>query len=78
MTSKFSFISIASLVITMLGVIAPIVWDYYVDQKGISLSVLSRSVIISPSKDIKGLEVSYKGTKLEFFIKNDFYNGKYR
>ncbi|QPR54863.1 hypothetical protein [Aeromonas allosaccharophila] len=72
MTSKFSFISIASLVITMLGVIAPIVWDYYVDQKGISLSVLSRSVIISPSKDIKGLEVSYKGTKLEYLSKTIF------
>lgn len=72
MNSKFSVISIISLIIALLGVIAPIVWDYYTDKKGISLSVLSRSVIISPSTDVKGLDISYKGTKLSFLSKTVF------
>ena len=72
MNSKFSIVSIITLIIALLGVIAPIVWDYYTDKKGVSLSVLSRSVIISPSTDVKGLDISYKGTKLSFLSKTVF------
>ncbi|WP_017449563.1 hypothetical protein [Vibrio parahaemolyticus] len=64
MKDKLGLISVVSLLMTVLGVVAPIAWDYYSGQKNITLTALSRNMILSPSMDIDGLEINYKGTPL--------------
>ncbi|EHH2451707.1 hypothetical protein MPV89_004630 [Vibrio vulnificus] len=64
MKDKFGLISVVSLLIAVLGVVAPIAWDYYSGQKNITLTALSKSTILSPLTDIDGLEINYKGTPL--------------
>lgn len=72
MKERIGFISFVTLLVAVLGVIAPIAWDYYNAKKDISLTVVSRSIVISPSAEVDGLKVSYKGTELNTLSKTTF------
>ena len=64
MKNKFGAITFASLVIAILGVVVPIAWDYYPGHKGVSLTLISPSHVISSNAAVDGLEIIYKGNKL--------------
>ncbi|KAB7691836.1 hypothetical protein [Plesiomonas shigelloides] len=72
MKERIGIITFVSLLVAVLGVIAPIAWDYYNAKKDISLTVVSRSIVISPSAEVEGLKVSYKGTELNTLSKTTF------
>lgn len=72
MKSKFGTITFISLLVAMLGVVVPIVWDYYSGRKGVSLTLISHSQVISSSNAVDGLEISYKGTKLSSLSRMTF------
>lgn len=56
--------TIIMIAIGLLGVLLPIAWDYYVGRNGVTVTVVSRSIVISPSAEVDGLRTSYKGTEL--------------
>ncbi|MBB1311851.1 hypothetical protein H5162_20795 [Pseudoalteromonas sp. SR41-8] len=72
MKERIGFITFVTLLVAVLGVIAPIAWDYYNAKKDISLTVVSRSIVISPSAEVDGLKVSYKGIELNTLSKTTF------
>lgn len=72
MKNKFGAITFVSLVVAILGVVVPIAWDYYSSQKGVSLTLMSQSQIISASTGVEGLEISYKGTRLSSLSRMTF------
>ena len=72
MKEKFGVITIVSLLLAVLGVVAPISWDYYSGQKSITLTAVSQSSVISPSISVDGLEISYKGVPLTTLSRSTF------
>lgn len=64
MKDNFGAIAVVTLAVAILGVIVPILWDYYSGQKGITLTLMSHNEVISSSTAVEGLEINYKGTKL--------------
>ncbi|MCD9212781.1 hypothetical protein [Vibrio cholerae] len=72
MKEKIGFITFVTLLISILGVIVPITWDYYNAKKDLSLTVVSSSIVISPSSEVDGLKVSYKGIELNTLSKTTF------
>ncbi|ELF5327087.1 hypothetical protein ACJXBB_001318 [Vibrio cholerae] len=72
MKDKFGIITIVTLTLALLGVVAPIAWDYYSGQKDLTLTALSRNVVISPSVEVDGLEIKYKGSPLNTLSRTSF------
>ncbi|EJE4188826.1 TPA: hypothetical protein ACN33E_002857 [Vibrio parahaemolyticus] len=72
MKEKFGVITVVSLFLAVLGVVAPISWDYYTGQKSITLTAIAQNSVISPSISVDGLEISYKGTPLTTLSRNTF------
>jgi hypothetical protein len=72
MKNKFGAVTFFSLVVAVLGVVVPIAWDYYSGQKGISLTLLSHSQVISSNTAVEGLEISYKGMRLSSLSRMTF------
>ncbi|WP_411559830.1 hypothetical protein [Pectobacterium brasiliense] len=72
MRRKFGVTTLVAFIITVPGIITPIIWDYYNGKKGISLTLVSYSKIISPMTDVDGLEFIYKNKKLNALSKATF------
>ncbi|MGI2195741.1 hypothetical protein ACRN91_09080 [Shewanella baltica] len=72
MKDSLGKITFISLIVAILGVVVPIGWDYYSSQKGISLTLMSQSQIISANTNVDGLEISYKGTRLSSLTRLTF------
>lgn len=72
MKNKFGAITFVSLVVAILGVVVPIAWDYYSGRKGVSLTLMSHSQVISSNTAVDGLEIIYKGTKLSSLSRMTF------
>ncbi|ENM5875916.1 hypothetical protein NTE03_003888 [Vibrio mimicus] len=72
MKEKYGVITIVTLLLAVLGVVAPISWDYYSGQKSITLTAISQNNVISPSISVEGLEIKYKGTPLTILSRSTF------
>lgn len=72
MKNRFSVTTFVAFIITAPGIIIPIIWNYYIEQKSISLTLLSYSKIISPMTDVDGLDFIYKDKKLSALSKATF------
>lgn len=72
MKDKMGVLAFISLIVTVLGVILPIAWDYYTGQKGVSLTLMSHSQLISTSAGVDGINITYNGTKLTSLSKMIF------
>lgn len=76
MNNKSGAITIVSLFVAIVGVIGPIAWDYNSGRKGVSLTLISHSQVISSSTAVDGLEISYKGmilsslSRMTFLVEN--------
>lgn len=69
---NLGIMSVAGIIIGILGVIGPIAWDYYKTKSEVELRVIERSVIISKPKKLEGLLITYRGEALEELSKTAF------
>lgn len=57
--SRIAQAGLLGLVVTTLGIVVPIVWDYYKSRTALDLELLSSSTVIERDTTIKGLQVLY-------------------
>lgn len=72
MKDKFGAITLVSFLIAIMGVVVPIAWDYYSGKKGVSLTLMSHTQVISANSGVEGVEISYKGMKLSSLSRMTF------
>lgn len=70
--TKLGFASVTGILVGILGVVGPIVWDYYKTKSEIELRVIGKSVIISKPEKMDGLIITYDGEALDELSKTAF------
>jgi len=63
---------VLGVVVGVLGVAGPILWDYYKTRDELQLLVADQSVIFDKSKKIPGLEISYAGQPVDELFRITF------
>lgn len=72
MQKKISIVSIIGVLVAILGIVAPITWDYYKTKSEVELRVIEQSLIISKPKKLDGLVITYHDKPLEELSKTVF------
>lgn len=69
---NLNFASISGILIGLLGIFGPIIWDYYKTNTAIELRVVGKSTIVSKPEKMDGLVISYSGEVLNELSKTSF------
>lgn len=69
---RSGLVGVTGILVGLLGVVGPIVWEYYKTKSEIKLRVVGTSTIISKPKKLDGLIITYDGEALDQLSKTVF------
>lgn len=63
---------IASLIVALLGIGVPIIWDIYKSKSLLELDLISKSAVVSRSENIDGLKILFRDQPVQNLTRYDF------
>lgn len=58
-------LTILGLIIAAIGIVAPITWDWWNSKASLAITDVRIATVVETREDIKGLDITYNGTKVE-------------
>jgi hypothetical protein len=62
---KFGFLTILVIIIAILGVVIPIIWDRYKTRTSLELQYLASATIVEDSPALSKLQILYNGKPIK-------------
>jgi hypothetical protein len=69
--SRIAGWTLIGTLLTIIGIVTPIVWDYFKSRTSLEVQLLDRIVIVNPELPVPGLQITYKNSPINVLYRLD-------